>query len=170
MNEGSQSAPQRGTPDTPLQAVREAMATLSSFTKEGKDPAGRGGDGGGLSRYEARDLLLPLGQLILEEDGPEATDLVAEARALVDTLGAAWILAAGEELALAAAEHVAGVEPRWLDHPGYDFGYTERARERLEQRLVAAENLGLELPSALSEGIERADRLLGEARERRADP
>ena len=126
-------------------------------------------------RYHARALLVPLGELILageeaaarETDGgprngaPAGEDLAeawtARVREAVTPLEERWTAAASEELALACAEHVQGVDPRFLDHPGYDFVYTVRARERLEARLRACGALDVELPEGLLARVAEAD-------------
>jgi hypothetical protein len=75
-------------------------------------------------------------------------------------LGRGWDDAVSSELALACGEHVQSVDPRYLHLEDYDLEYTLEARERLEARLRAARELGLELPETMARGVREADRRL----------
>lgn len=124
--------------------------------------------GQNLHRHHARGILIALGRL-LAEDGEETPDSAREdalkrvsawQEGLDEEAEEAWQRATAEELSLACAEHVQSVDPRFLDHPRYDIEYTRGARQRLEARLVAARELGLELPETLIEGVRSADAML----------
>ena len=114
------------------------------------------------TRHDARALLVPLGQLALDHEEDEATlaPYLAEVRPLIDARPEAWALAMDEEISLASAEHVQAVDPRFLEHPRYDFGYTVAARARLEARLQACQVLGHPVPEAPLDRIARADEAL----------
>jgi hypothetical protein len=109
------------------------------------------------TRYDARDVLVPLGTLLRTGDSEGIAESVERVRRAGATLGKAWNDAVRGELELACAEHIHAVDPRYLDLANYDFDYTLRARARLEARIVAATELGLELPAALLEGVSAAD-------------
>ena len=114
-----------------------------------------------LERRDARAVLIPLGELFLGTSGEaELEGALAEVRAAVEPLEERWSTLVASELALACAEHIRSVDPRHLEHPLYDFAYTLAARSRLEARLVGVRRLGLPLPRALVEEVERADRRL----------
>ena len=117
--------------------------------------------GGAPTRYHAREILVALGSMVLgaEEASQEAeTDgivkRIADATAEHDEL---WQTAIREELLLAGAEHTQAIDPRFLEHPRYDFGYTVAARTRLEARLRAAPLIGHEVPEDLLDRIAQAD-------------
>ena len=118
------------------------------------------------TRFDARALLLPLGALV-DDKAPEVASTLERLARLPEPLRAAWREAVGEELSLAVAEHLHGVDRRYLDHPRYDFEYTLAARERLERRLRAAAALGLDPPQRLLELVGQADAVLAEAIARR---
>ncbi|HEV8112502.1 MAG TPA: hypothetical protein VGR31_06975 [Planctomycetota bacterium] len=118
--------------------------------------------GGRPSRYDARELLLALGESPAAGGGARA-----RIEALPPTFREAWEAAVRDELSMAGTEHVRSVDPRYLDRPGYDFEYTIEARERLETRLRGAEQLGLRTDEALAAAIRRADELLRTQLERR---
>lgn len=141
-------------PPSARAALAEALTDLEALAREGRRP----------TRYDARALLLALGRLLLEEGAGAAQKELARIRAIQDAPLRGWRRAVREELSLAAAEHVQGVDPRFLSHPRYDFAYALGARERLEQRLRAAEALGISPPEHLLERVAEADRLLEEAR------
>jgi len=112
-----------------------------------------------VTRFQARSLLIVLGEALLAEDATvrEAIDLV---RALVTESPEPWREAVDEEFSLAATEHVRSCEPRYLKMPQYDFEYTVAARHRLEARLRAAVEIDLPIDETLLEQIARADALL----------
>lgn len=112
-----------------------------------------------VTRFQARALLIVLGEALLAEDATvrEAIDIV---RALVVESPEAWREAVDEEFSLAATEHVRSCEPRYLKLPQYDFEYTVAARHRLEARLRAAVEIDLPIDETLLEQIARADALL----------
>ncbi len=145
-------------PPTPREALAAAILEFEELARKGARP----------NRYDARALLLPLGRVLIEEGRAAVREELARIRAVQDAPLRGWRRAVREEIALAAAEHVRGVDPRYLSHPRYDFAYALGARERLEQRLRAAEALGISPPEDLLERVAAADRLLEEAR--RPDP
>lgn len=120
------------------------------------------------TRYDARALLVPLGQLALDHDEDEAllAPYLSEVRPLLDARPEGWARALDEEVSLASAEHVQAVDPRFLEHPRYDFAYTVAARARLEARLLACQLLGHPVPEATLDRIARADETLGPYLER----
>lgn len=111
------------------------------------------------TRYQARALLVPLGESLLEA-GPVAEEALRRMRALFDGQRPGWNAAVGEELTLATTEHVRSCDPRYLSLPTYDLAYTVAARHRLEARLRAAAELGCPVDETLLDQIERADELL----------
>ena len=118
-------------------------------------------------RQDARSLLVELGQHL--RDHPDAVDL-DRIRPVLETLGEPWITSAREELALACSEYIRSVDPRFLGLENYDFEYTLTARERLEARLIASRELGIETPDLLLREVERTDVLLARALERAERP
>lgn len=114
------------------------------------------------TRHHARAVLIGMGRWIEEEDPPpERVDEVAARLAqLVHPLGESWEAALHDELILACTEHVRSVDPRYLDHPRYDFAYTIAAREALEARLVAAAALETSPSEELLDKVARADERL----------
>ena len=137
-----------------LDALREAAA-------RGRDP----------TRHQARELLLALGAALTSGATGEAESAAVALENLVASKAAfrdRWRAAVADELALACAEHVHSVDARFLDHPHYDWEYTTKARERLELRLRAAERLGVPADPSHRARVERADRELAAAAERRA--
>jgi hypothetical protein len=78
----------------------------------------------------------------------------------VQPIRESWTEVLAAEMALAAAEHIRGVDPRFLDEEFYDFAYTVAARERLEARLVACSLVGYDPPERLLEEIASKDALL----------
>jgi hypothetical protein len=127
-------------------ALRETEAWLA----QGRSP----------TRFQARALLVPIGLGLLEGPHPDAEAALERVRGWIAAARPAWEDAVLGELSMAATEHVRSVDPRWLDHPRYDFVYTVDARHSLEARLRCAEALGIEVPDDLLEAIERADLLL----------
>ena len=112
------------------------------------------------SRHDARPLLLELGREL--ESGPGGAAETAKRRleALGGPFEEAWVAAVADELAMAATEHVRSADPRYLDHPKYDWRYTLEARELLARRLRAVLFLGIPVDPGLTASIERADRLI----------
>ena len=115
-----------------------------------------------LERRDVRDVLVPLGELLLEGRTADAEGALARLREALAGAEAAWGRVVEDELSLACAEHVHSVDPRYLDLPNYDLEYTRRARRRLEARLRAARELGLGPSEALLSQVARADALLVE--------
>jgi hypothetical protein len=111
-------------------------------------------------RQLVRFAFLALGQIALEEGSTEARPLAAELKAAAELHEEHWTEAVNSEMTLAVAEHVGGVDPRFLDMPSYDFAYTVTARERLEARLQAMEVLGYPVSEDLLNQISRADERL----------
>ena len=144
-------------------ALEEALDELHAWIRKGKAPA----------RQDARAVLIPLGRLALADPdtdlGPESP-LVTRLREAVAPCAEVWEGVVTEELALACAEHVQGVDPRYLELENYDLDYTLAARERLEARLAGAGVLGVEAPEHLLEGVRRADGLLRPLLEARNRP
>lgn len=124
-----------------------------------------------LTRYHARAVLVPLGEwtLRLEEDeteDPALDEWAARVRKGVEPAEESWSRAVQEELSLASAEHVQAVDPRFLDHPRYDFTYTVNARTRLEARIRACQALDFEMPEGLLDRVAEADARLAPYLER----
>jgi hypothetical protein len=113
-----------------------------------------------IDRLHARAVLLAIGERALAEDSAGAERLAARVRELTLARGADWQAAVGDEILMAATEHVRSVDPRFLRRPDYDLAYTVEARAALEARLRAAESLGIEVPAPLLERVAAADRLL----------
>jgi hypothetical protein len=134
---------------------------LSDLLVEFATVAGR--PGGRLNRYHARDTLIALGQLVLareEEEEAASARWVEPLREALAPFGDGFEQAAREELGAAVDEYVRSVDPRFLEHPRYDFAYTVLARERLEARLVAAGLLGIVPEEAQLERVAAADLIL----------
>ena len=141
--------------------LKMALIELRTSAQQGKAP----------TRHQARDLLLALGAEIRADESPAVEQAVQSLHLLVSsssTFGEGWRAAVADEISLACTEHVRSVEPRYLDHPHYDFEYTVAARERLELRLRAAEKLGLAAAPQLLAQVVRADALLAASLERRS--
>lgn len=134
----------------PTQALERALSDFERMRKAKQAPDHR----------LARSVLVPLGELLLEgtTSGLEAT--LERIATLTEGCAKPWVRAVDAELRMAAEEHCASVDPRYLDHPRYDFAYTVSARERLEARLRAVELLGLEAPEDLLDRVARADEVL----------
>jgi len=130
-------------------ALAEALAGLERAALRGR-----------VGRAEVRPLLLALGAELRARGAEAAPELSDRVRAAAAGREEALGQAIDEELALACAEHMHGVDPRFLDRPDYDLGYTLAARERLELRRVAAAALGRAVPAHLAAGVARADHLL----------
>jgi hypothetical protein len=136
----------------PGEDLERALEGLAAMVRAKRKP----------TRQEARALLIALGRVLADE--PEAIEALApRIREAVGPLLESWEAAVQDELALACAEHVQGVDPRYLGHPRYDFEYTLEARRRLAARLRAAAALGHALPEAWARDVERADALLTRA-------
>ena len=109
------------------------------------------------SRFHARDVLLALGNLAGADDEFQVEELAERLSKLTQPFLERWQRAVDEELQLACAEFVTSVDEKFLRLENYDFDYTTSARKRLEARLVACELLGYEIPSTLTDQVERAD-------------
>jgi hypothetical protein len=129
-----------------------AFASLLKDLASLKPPAQRP------NRYQAREALLHLGQAI--EAGEDVTDRLTALGKAIAAMREAWEAALTEEIQLAGAEHVRGVDPRHLDHPGYDLNYTLSARQRLGWRFRALEAMDVAVPDDLRDRVARADALL----------
>lgn len=132
-------------------ALESAVQRIEQLAKRKRRP----------TRFEARELLLALGALLLDERASETTAAIERLGRALREETEAWGAAVNEELQLAGMEHVQGVDPRHLDHPRYDFEYTIEARRRLEMRLVALDALGLTAPEDLLARVALADAILG---------
>jgi hypothetical protein len=131
--------------DETAKDAEEAVADLADWVRQKKKP----------TRHHARSVLIALGRL---PDLPgNGTSWRERIKAAVHPLEEAWEAAVQDELMLACTEHVTSVDPRYLDHPRYDFEYAIRARERLEARLLSAEVLGHAVEGSLLAKVERAD-------------
>jgi len=132
-------------PETDLEQAVRALETA------GKAPPGR---------WEARAVLVPLG-LLLQARGREAlSDALQRLDKALGKHRDSWRRAVEEELSLACAEHIQGVDPRYLDLASFDWDYLMEARERLEARRVAAEALEIPLPAHLWAQVVSADERL----------
>lgn len=120
------------------------------------------------TRFAARALLVPLGEVLLEsgDDVAAAAGALQRVRALFDGNRDGWAAAVRDDLTLAVTEHVRSCDPRYLKLPNYDFPYTVAARHRLEARLRAAAELECPVDEVLLEQVERADRELAPHLER----
>jgi hypothetical protein len=116
--------------------------------------------GGRPTRYDARPILLMIGESLRVGRAEDVRGSPERLQALPEALRQTWVVAVQDELAMACTEHVRSVDPRYLDHPHYDFAYTVSARRELEARLRAAEHLGVLPDEALLGGVRRADALL----------
>lgn len=112
------------------------------------------------SRFHARAALLVLGMDLLAGNRDRAASSIERMKAIVAGDPEGWLAAVEEELTLACTEHVRACDPRWLEHPRYDFHYTVAAREKLEARLAAAARIGLPASETLLDQVVRADGLL----------
>jgi hypothetical protein len=111
-------------------------------------------------RQLVRFALLAIGQIALEEGMPSAKPLAAELLAAATAHEEKWTEALDSEISLAVAEHVGSVDPKFLDHPSYDFTYTIAARERLEARLRAMEAMNAIVDEKLLDQVSAADERL----------
>jgi hypothetical protein len=138
--------------------LEEALAAAEALYKDPRKPKRP-------TRFLARALLLPLGEMLLA-DPALATQALERIRAVVARDRDAWQAAVEEELTLAVTEHVRSCDPKALRLPRYDFPYTVAARHRLEARLRAAAELDLPASETLIDQVERADRILAPHLER----
>ena len=123
-------------------------------------------------RQLVRFALLAIGQVALEEGMASAKPLATELQQAAAPHEERWTEALDSEMSLAVAEHVGSVDPRYLDHPSYDFAYTVAARERLEARLRAMEAMNATVDEKLLDQVSAADERLApylEARESSGD-
>ena len=147
---------------------RRLKAALSELEARSKDQGKAAKKA--LDHRIVRDVLLGIGGSILaDEDGDPETYVPDALPAAIERLGKRFDDALASEMQLACNEHILGVDPRYLSHPRYDFGYALGARERLEARLVTLEALGLPVDPELLEGVAAADERLEEALASRAD-
>jgi hypothetical protein len=138
--------------EDPRDELERALAQLAGWIDERKKP----------TRHQARALLVALGRWIRHgaPSGDQVSAVRDRLRAIVHPLAEGWEAAVLDELILACTEHIRSVDPRYLDHPRYDFAYPIEARERLESRLVAAAALGMSPSPELLARVTRADELL----------
>lgn len=109
------------------------------------------------NHHHARAVLIALGNLLLTGEDRVADAAVERLQGLTGPRSGEWRAAVEDELRLACSEYIQSVDPRYLDHPRYDFEYTIRARHKLEARLRAAERLDLPVGEELLDAIVRAD-------------
>lgn len=126
------------------------LSELESWMRRRKAP----------TRHHARALLLAIGGHLLAGREEELVPALQRLSAIVAPDPGSWQKAVADELLLACTEFIQSVDPRWLDHPRYDFGYTVAARADLEARLRAAEELELSPGEDLLDRVARADALL----------
>jgi hypothetical protein len=125
---------------------------------------------GSLGRWDAREVLVPLGRLVLARGADGCAEDLQRVRAAVGPAQEAWEAAVREELSLACAEHIQGTDPRFIGLPNFDWDYVLEARERLEARAAAARALGGEPPAGLWGEVLAADRRVEVERRRRTLP
>ena len=132
--------------------LEEALRSLQTLVKRKQAP----------SRYDARRLLLALGALLSTGEAFEVEAVQQRMRKILEGFEdpGVWEQAVQQEMELACSEHVLGVDPRYLDHPRFDFEYVVQARERLEMRFLALESLEAELDPSWSERVAEADERL----------
>ena len=147
--------------NNPAEDLELALAELERLAGKGRKPSHR----------HARDLLVPLGQLLLETGAGELDPVLGRIEGLVEPLGKSWQEALEAELRMACTEHCQAVDLRFLSLPNYDFDYTVRARELLEARLLAADALGHLIEAGLLGRVQQADATLEPfLRAREGDP
>lgn len=134
----------------PRKDIEEAISELGRRLKAKEVP----------DRHLVRVALLALGRITIEEGDDEARPLARDLAGAAEGHEERWEEAFQSEMALAVAEHVHSVDPRYLEMPGYDFAYTIAARERLEARLRAAALLQLPVPESLLDQVATADERL----------
>jgi len=134
--------------DAPEEELEQALVELEALAaKKGRRPG----------RWEARELLIPLGRLVLARGEAALGASLERARKATAAFADAWAAAVDEELALACAEHVQGTDPRYMELPNFDWDYVLSARERLEARVVGARALGRAPREALWSQVLEAD-------------
>jgi len=131
--------------------LQPLLSTLEQQVRKNQPP----------SHYLARGILVELGR-VLREEGPRGPEALERVRETSRGAGPRWDEAVRAELAMACAEFVQSMDPRYLHLPNYDVDYTVSARIRLEDRLRAARGLGFGLPPRELELLELADRVLSE--------
>jgi hypothetical protein len=112
------------------------------------------------TRQAARPLLLGIGRLLLDGQAAQAAPALERLAACIARDPGRWGEALQSEISMAVTEVVRSADPRWLDHPRYDWGYVLEARQLVEARLAALDALGWEVEDALLEALARADELL----------
>ena len=132
----------------PADLLEAAVAAVEALAKKKKAP----------SRFDARAILVPLGECQLE--GKLDTSVLERLQRVLSAHEEAWLEAVAQEMQLSCTEHAQGVDPRFLDHPRYDFEYTVQARERLEHRFEALAVLGIDVDEDLLARVARADAVL----------
>lgn len=115
---------------------------------------------GPLTRHDVRPILLRIGESLPSAEAEDVDACRARISTLPPAFCATWEAAVRDELAMACTEHIRSVDPRYLDHPAYDFRYTVEARRALEARLRAARITGVDLDEALDAAVRRADAML----------
>jgi hypothetical protein len=120
------------------------------------------------TRHHARAMLLAIGNRLLAGESEKLVSALQRLRDLAPEEAERWQKAVADELLLACTEFIQSVDPRWLDHPRYDFHYTIAARADLEARLRAAEELDLQPAEDLLDRVAKADALLEPHLRRRA--
>ena len=90
-----------------------------------------------IDRLHARAVLLAIGERILAEDQPGATQFAQRVRQITAPRAEDWDRAVRDEILMAATEHVRSVDPRFLSRPDYDLHYTVEAREELREHGVS---------------------------------
>ncbi len=133
-----------------------ALAELAAVLRKKRDP----------TRFHARAILLAVGELSLSGDAAAAAAAAERVAAIVGDRHDPWARAVHEEIEMAAVEFVRSVDPKYLDHPKYDFAYTVVARERLEARLAATEVFGILPTDEILEQVSAADARLAPHLER----
>ena len=141
----------------PAPDLERAFAEIEACIASGK----------ALTRHHARPVLICLGEQLLAGETASAAQSFRRCRDLTSKAPGTWGSAVRDELLMASTEHVRSVDPRWLDHPTYDFEYTVAARAALEARLRAARDLGFELSPDLEANVARADGILAQHLARR---
>lgn len=126
-----------------------ALAEIEGHTAKNRPP----------TRHHARAVLMALGERLLE-GAPASEPAIERLSQVVRRFEVEWSQSVRDELVLACTEHIQSVDPRYLDHPRYDFEYTIAARARLEARLHAATRLDLRPSQELLNRVARADALL----------